>query len=63
MERGVTREIEGIRQGLRFFIPGPPAKPSFVAAFKQGLSGEGDHLYNIVGMRCSGCGYLELYAE
>jgi hypothetical protein len=51
---------------VQFLIPaGTPTPLNPIKAFQQGLHGQGqsDQLYGIVGMRCSACGYLELYAE
>jgi predicted nucleic-acid-binding Zn-ribbon protein len=70
MERGLTR-VRGAflneSTPVQFLISGTPAPLNPIKAFRQGLQGQGqgqgDQLYGIVGMRCSACGYLELYAE
>jgi hypothetical protein len=48
---------------VEFTVPGPDTPWNPVEAFNQGLRGETDRDYNIVGMRCSSCGYIELYAD
>ena len=68
MERGLVQgpqvvlEREPIQIG--FLVPGTPTPVSPIKAFQQGLRGEGEpnRLYEISGMRCSECGYLEFYA-
>jgi hypothetical protein len=68
MERGFTR-VRGafLPEGtpVQFLISGTSTPLNPIKAFQQGLQGQGkgDQLYGIVGMRCSACGYLELYAE
>ena len=66
MERGfvhATLVFEREAPQIEFTLPGPPTPWDPVEAFKQGLRGESDRDYNIVGMRCSSCGSLELYAN
>jgi hypothetical protein len=50
---------------LKFLIPGEPTPSNPIKAFQQGLHGEGrsDQSYGIEGVRCTACGYLELYAQ
>ena len=72
MERGFTTAVGLIGAGcydeshkppLRFTVPGTPTSLNPIKAFQQGIRDEPDvRGYDIVGMRCSGCGYLEFYA-
>ena len=69
MERGllegpkVLEPLEPLQ--IKFAVPGSPTPLNPIKAFQQGLHGElrPDQLYYVVGMRCSECGYLELYAS
>lgn len=49
---------------LLFIVPGTPTSPNPIKAFAQGLADEpADRALPIVGLRCSNCGFLELYAK
>jgi hypothetical protein len=68
MERGFATVRGGFlpeSTPVQFLISGTPTPLNPIKAFQQGLQGAGhsDQLYGIVGMRCSACGFLELYAE
>jgi hypothetical protein len=64
MERGVTMPV-AFKEGQLFFVVTstlPSRNP--VKAFKQGLAGEPDtRRYQLVGVRCSSCGFVELYGD
>jgi len=68
MERGLIQGhvVAFTREPLKiqFLIPGSPTPVNPIKAFQQGLHGGGqvDQLYEVEGMRCSACGYLDLYA-
>jgi hypothetical protein len=47
-----------------FVVPGTPTSDNPVKAFLQGLKEEkDDRVFAVGGLRCSRCGYLELYAN
>jgi len=62
--QGPVVALERAPLHLKFLIQGSQTPLNPVKAFQQGLRGEGkaDQLYEVAGMRCSECGYLELYA-
>jgi hypothetical protein len=69
MERGVTKS-KGLRGSdtapppqILFTILGTPTSWNPIKAIEQGMHEQNDRNYGIVGMRCAGCGFLELYAE
>ena len=68
MERGLIQASMAVLQQhplqIQFLIPGTPTPLNPIKAFQQGLHGEGksDRPYEVAAMRCSVCGYLELYA-
>jgi hypothetical protein len=70
MESGFTtakgllfgEKTERNKSQLVFYVPGTPTSCNPINAFQQGLHEEGTRSYNIIGLRCSACGYLELYA-
>ena len=67
MERGLIQGPEGFPLPLpkmQFLIPGSPTPSNPIKAFQQALHGEetADRRYDLIGMRCSDCGHLELYA-
>ncbi len=72
MERGFATALgligpgtsEKQRPRLPLVVAGTPTSHSPVEAFKQGLSDERpDRAHEIVGARCSQCGFLELYGD
>lgn len=71
MERGFTTATgliggnndESHKPALDFIAIGTPTSANPLEAFRQGLSDEpADRRYGISGFRCTGCGFLELYA-
>jgi hypothetical protein len=49
---------------LLFVVAGSATSANPVEAFKQGLSGaEENRPYRVSGVRCTRCGFLELYAN
>jgi len=72
MERGFTTAagliggaiVESRQAQLVFVVAGMSTSRNPVKAFKQGMSAEpADRRYRIFGVRCSGCGLLELYGD
>ena len=70
MEDGFTTRttslvgVEGQKYPLIFVVNGTPTSRNPVSAFKQGTSDEAPNRpYQISGVRCSQCGYLELYGN
>jgi hypothetical protein len=48
---------------VAFVVPGQRTSANPITAFKQGMSGAAeDRFYRVRGLRCVGCGALELYA-
>lgn len=72
MERGFTSAagligettVDSHQPRLLFVIAGTSTSRNPVKAFEQGMSTEqADRRYRIFGVRCSGCGLLELYSD
>jgi hypothetical protein len=64
MERGFTLPEAFLGREVLFVVPGTTTSFNPVEAFRQGTAGEpSDRRYQLVGVRCSSCGFVELYGE
>jgi hypothetical protein len=60
---GGSKALEGIPRLIFVTLVGVPTSSNLVKAFQQGVTGErANEVHAIKGLRCEGCGYLELYA-
>jgi hypothetical protein len=71
MEQGFTTavgligggKLDGKQPHLAFVVVGQPTSSNPLKAFQQGVSGEpANCAYPLWGVRCSQCGFVELYA-
>ena len=71
MEPGITTAtgliggagLGGRKPKVVFVVTAKPETTNLINAFKDGLSGKGSNRVNgVFGLRCSRCGFLELYA-
>ena len=71
MENGFTtaegliggKKLRGQKSQLEFVVSGTPTARNPLEAFRQGtLQEPGDDSYQITGVRCSQCGFIEFYA-